>query len=49
MKDVKEKSVQWTGWGSNRECLKIDKVVKHSSSAEIITATADTTDIIISC
>ena len=32
MKDVKENSVQWTGWDSNRECLKFDKVGKHSSS-----------------
>jgi len=37
MKDVKEESVQWTDWDSNRECHKF-KVVKHSSSAEIITA-----------
>jgi len=29
MKDVKENSVQWTDWGSNRECLKFDKVGKH--------------------
>jgi len=27
-----------TDWDSNRECLKIDKVVKHSSSTEIIAA-----------
>ena len=39
MKDVKKNnSVQWTDWDSNRECLKFDKVVKHSSSTEIITA-----------
>jgi len=38
MKDVEENSVQWTDWDSNRECLKFDKVVKHSSSTEIITA-----------
>jgi len=38
MKDVKENPVQWTDWDSNRECLKFDKVVKHTSSTEIITA-----------
>jgi len=38
MKDVKENSVQWTDRDSNPECLKFDKVVKHSSSTEIITA-----------
>jgi len=37
MKDVKENSVQWTDWDSNRQCLKFDNVVKHSSSIEIIT------------
>jgi len=36
MKDVKENSVQWTDWDSNRECLKFDKVSKHSSSTKII-------------
>jgi len=36
MKDVKEHSVQWTHWDSNRECLKFDKVGKHSSSTKII-------------
>jgi len=25
MKDVKECSVQWKDWDSNRECLKFDK------------------------
>jgi len=29
MKDVKENSVQWTDWDSNRECLKFDKVGKY--------------------
>jgi len=38
MKDVKENSVHWTDWDSNRECLKFDKVVNHPSSTEIITA-----------
>jgi len=38
MKDVKESIVQWTDWDSNRECLKFDKVGKHSSSTNIITA-----------
>jgi len=33
MKGVKKNSVQWTHWDSNRECLKFDKVYKHSSSA----------------
>jgi len=37
MKDVKEYSVEWTYWDSNRECLKFDKVSKPSSST-IITA-----------
>jgi len=37
VKDVKEYSVKWTDWDSNRECLKFDKVGKPSSSA-IITA-----------
>jgi len=37
MKDVKENSVKWTDWDSNRECLKFDKVGKHSSSTKIIT------------
>jgi len=36
MKDVKENSVQWTDWDSNRECLKFDKVGAHSSSTKII-------------
>jgi len=31
MKDLKENSIQWTDWDSNRECLKFDKEVKHSS------------------
>jgi len=26
MKDIKEYSVKWTHWDSNRECLKFDKV-----------------------
>jgi len=38
MKDVKENFFQWTDWDSNRESLKFDKVVKHSSSTEIIAA-----------
>jgi len=38
MKDVKENSFQWTDWDSNRECLKFDKVGKHSSSTKVITA-----------
>jgi len=37
MKDVKEYSVKWTHWDSNRECLKFDKVGRPSSST-IITA-----------
>jgi len=37
MKDLKEYSVQWTPWDSNRECLKFDKVGKPSSPT-IITA-----------
>ena len=37
MEDVKEYSVKWTHWDSNRECLKFDKVGKPSSST-IITA-----------
>jgi len=37
VKDVKEFSVKWTHWDSNRECLKFDKVSKPSSST-IITA-----------
>jgi len=37
MKDVKENSVQWTDWDSNRECLKYDKVGKHWSATKIIT------------
>jgi len=36
MKDVKENSVQGTDWDSNRECLKFDKVGKHSNSTKII-------------
>ena len=35
MKDVKEYSVKWTHWDSNRECLKFDKVGKPSSSTII--------------
>jgi len=38
MKDAKENSVQRTDWDNNHECLKFDKVVKHSSSTEIIIA-----------
>jgi len=38
MKDAKEYSVQGTDWDSNCECLKFDKVGKHSSSTKIITA-----------
>jgi len=38
MKDVKENSVQWTDWDSNRECLKFNKVDKHSSSTKVVTA-----------
>jgi len=38
MKDVKENSVQWTDWDSDRECLKFDEVGKHSSLTEIIIA-----------
>jgi len=38
MKGVKDNSVQWTDCDSNRECLKFNKVVKHSSSTEIIAA-----------
>jgi len=37
MKDVKEFSVNWTHWDSNRECLKFDNIGKPSSST-IITA-----------
>jgi len=37
MKDVREYSVKWTLWDSNRECLKFDKIGKPSSST-IITA-----------
>jgi len=37
MKDLKEYSVKWTHWDSNRGCLKFDKVGKTSSST-IITA-----------
>jgi len=37
MKNAKENSVQWTDRDSNRECLKSDKVGKHSSSTKIIT------------
>jgi len=29
MKDVKENSVRWADWDSNRECLNFDKVGKH--------------------
>jgi len=35
MKDVREYSVKWTHWDSNRECLKFDKVSKPSSSTTI--------------
>jgi len=35
MKDVKEYSVKWTHWDSNRECLKFAKVGKPSSSTTI--------------
>ena len=35
MKDVKEYSVTWTHWDSDREYLKFDKVVKPSSSTTI--------------
>ena len=38
MKDLKENSVQWTHWDSNRECLKFDKVGKHSSTAKMCNA-----------
>ena len=38
MKDVKDNSVQWTDWDSDRECLKFNKVGKHLSSTKIITA-----------
>jgi len=41
VKDVKEYSVKWTHWDSNRECLKFDKVGKPSSST-IITAIINT-------
>jgi len=37
VKDVKEYSVKWTHWDSNRECLKFDEVGKPPSSS-IITA-----------
>jgi len=37
MKEVKEYLVEWTDWDSNRECLKFDKVGKHSGSTKIIT------------
>jgi len=37
IKEIKENSVQWTDWDINRECLKFDKVGKHSSSTKIIT------------
>jgi len=33
--DVKEYSIKWTHWDSNRECLKFDKVGKPSSSTII--------------
>ena len=32
MNDVKEYSVKWTHWDSNRECLKFNKVGKPSNS-----------------
>jgi len=35
VKDVKEYSVKWTHWDSNRECLKFDEVGKPSSSTTI--------------
>jgi len=38
LKDTKDNSVQWADWDSNRQCPKFDKVVKHSSSTETITA-----------
>jgi len=31
MEDVKEYSVKWTHWDSNRDCLKFDKVDKLSN------------------
>jgi len=37
MNDVKEYSIKWTHWDSNRECPKFHKVGKPSSST-IITA-----------
>jgi len=36
MKDVKEYSVKWTHWDSDRECLKFGKVGKPSSSTTCI-------------
>jgi len=38
MKDVKENSIHWTDWDSNRECLKFDKLRKHSSLTKLVTA-----------
>ena len=38
MKDVKENSVQYTDWDSNRECLKFDEKGKHSSSTKMCTS-----------
>ena len=38
MKDVKENSVQWIDWNSNRECFEFEKVGKPSSSTKISTA-----------
>jgi len=37
MEDVREYSVKWIHWDSDRECLKFDKIGKPSSST-IITA-----------
>jgi len=48
MKDVKEDSVQWTDWDNNHECLKCDKVGKHSSSTKIITVLLNNYKCIIS-
>jgi len=41
VKDVKECSVKWTHWNSNRECPKYHKLGKPSSSI-IITANINT-------
>jgi len=37
LEDEKENSVQWTDWNSSLECLKFDKVGKHSISTKMIT------------